>query len=400
MIHTHSSNLVLLARVAVLAICALIPHLAGCRSKNSTSATTGSAEIQLGIGSKAPSLKPGQWYSGTRALPETYSEGHVYVVLFWETWAPQCLEPLPALISLQQEFGNPQTHFALVTTERPREVEDYLTKTTLTKTNLNSGVDDNSGNASNGERLKHFSIALDDSRSLRSAFMDASGQMAIPTTFLVGKTGEIEWIGHPSSLPSVLQEVIEDRWTRDRFLNSDAATVNPSIANRELTQKLAAITSASSKRDSETSLEELDNLAKEYQGIPAKRKIARAKFDIALARNSPQLREAFHECATLEAQDADTLNSLTWRVYEHFEATKKIDPDLLRQAITYAEKAVSMKPDNGAILDTLAHLLYVDGQKERALEIQRKAAKNAGPFKDEIETFLKKLESETTTSKS
>lgn len=387
MTHKHS------IRLAMLSICLLMPHMTGCRSKASSDAATTSSGKQLEIGSVAPPLKPGQWYPDSQSLSETYSSGHVYVILFLETWAPQCLEPLPSLISLQQELDNPQTHFVLVTTENSREVEDYLTETKLT-----SRVDDNPSNVSNAERLKHFSIALDDSRSLWSAFMDASGRMAIPTTFIVGKTGDIEWMGHPTSLPDVLGDVLAEHWTRQASTTSDDLVINPAIADRELSQKLSAIMSAGSKRRAQTLLEELDKLSSEYQGVPAKRKIARTKFAVALAKNSPQLREAFREIAALETHDADTLNSLTWRVFEHFEATKKIDPELLQLAITYAEKAVSMKPDNGAILDTLAHLVYLDGQKARALEIQRKAAENPGPSKDPIETFLKKLESESTTA--
>ena len=55
---------------------------------------------------------------------------------------------------------------------------------------------------------------------------------------------------------------------------------------------------------------------------------------------------------------------------------------------------VKNAPEDGAILDTLAHLLYETGDLDRAIEVQEKAVENAGEMIDEIQPFLKQLQAE------
>ena len=62
------------------------------------------------------------------------------------------------------------------------------------------------------------------------------------------------------------------------------------------------------------------------------------------------------------------------------------------EEVAAAELAEKAEPKNGAILDTLAHLVYENGDLDRAIELQKRAVKNAGPQLDEIEPFLKELE--------
>ena len=47
--------------------------------------------------------------------------------------------------------------------------------------------------------------------------MEASNQQGIPTSFIVGKTGVIEWIGHPMELDEPLEAVVNDSWDRKKF---------------------------------------------------------------------------------------------------------------------------------------------------------------------------------------
>ena len=47
--------------------------------------------------------------------------------------------------------------------------------------------------------------------------MQAAGQNGIPTAFLVGKTGLIEWIGHPMTMDKPLAQVVAGDWDRSAF---------------------------------------------------------------------------------------------------------------------------------------------------------------------------------------
>ena len=43
-----------------------------------------------------------------------------------------------------------------------------------------------------------YTIALDEDRQTNAAYMQAAGQNGIPCAFIVGKSGKVEWIGHPA----------------------------------------------------------------------------------------------------------------------------------------------------------------------------------------------------------
>ena len=61
-------------------------------------------------------------------------------------------------------------------------------------------------------------------------------------------------------------------------------------------------------------------------------------------------------------------------------------------AIGAAQKASALVPDEGPVLDTLAHLLALKGDLPAALAAQRKAAAHAGDQAEQINAFLKELE--------
>ena len=48
--------------------------------------------------------------------------------------------------------------------------------------------------------------------------MEAAAQNGIPTSFIVGKTGLVEWIGHPMNLDKPLEQIVADKWDRAAFL--------------------------------------------------------------------------------------------------------------------------------------------------------------------------------------
>jgi len=58
------------------------------------------------------------------------------------------------------------------------------------------------------------------------------------------------------------------------------------------------------------------------------------------------------------------------------------DPDVLKKSILYMEDLVKITPDDDARLDTYANILYKSGQKEKALEVERRALSIAERIKD------------------
>ena len=91
---------------------------------------------------------------------------------------------------------------------------------------------------------------------------------------------------------------------------------------------------------------------------------------------------------------ANRANNIAWKVFEEY----KQNPDKLNEAFQWSSSAVQLEPENSYYLDTFSHLLYVRGEKQKALEIQEKAVKNlpkaeygGDDEKSEIQTNFEKM---------
>lgn len=95
-------------------------------------------------------------------------------------------------------------------------------------------------------------------------------------------------------------------------------------------------------------------------------------LDARLNKDKEQWRKIAMENAQKHFwNDADMLNELAWELYE---STK--DKNELSAALIWAERAVVLAPEHH-ILDTYAHLLWVNGLSEEAIEVEGQAVEKA-----------------------
>jgi tetratricopeptide (TPR) repeat protein len=94
----------------------------------------------------------------------------------------------------------------------------------------------------------------------------------------------------------------------------------------------------------------------------------------------------FKEGAGLFQEDASFLNSVAWWIYEN-----KVGSEYAT-AVTYAEEAVALQPEDCALWDTLAQLLNVTGQKQKATEASEHALSLAPENRrEEYQRYLDKI---------
>jgi thiol-disulfide isomerase/thioredoxin len=383
----------------------------------------------LTIGSKAPSLDIEHWVSNghDKFKPvTTFEKGNVYVVEFWATWCGPCIASMPHLAETQEKYASKKVQLVSVSDEDLPTVEKFLAKPV-------KGSDDKEQTYS--KLTGAYCLTTDPDKSVYETYMDAAGQNGIPTAFIVGKSGFVEWIGHPMEMDEPLDKVVEDKWDRDTFaaefkkaqardllmgkINqlaragkmdeameqigkakieyaSDAEMV-AMLEGFALNVKMSGAMRKMRSGKVEEAIAELDAIAETAE--PAQKiQIAMSKCQmlvstaIATGKNTELAANSLTSYAESKSASSATLNMFAWNIFEASQNKPDLSKGLIAAATKSAERAVELDPKNAAILDTLAHLLHAQGATARAIEIQTLAVQNAEPnLKAELTEFLEQL---------
>ncbi|MDA8745646.1 TlpA family protein disulfide reductase [Rubripirellula amarantea] len=190
-------------RLSLAALIAAALCVGGLRSSQATAAGP-----TLTIGSEAPELDIENWMQDGNGFfkPVTeFKKDNVYVVEFWATWCGPCIGSMPHLAELQNQYRGQGVQIISVTNEDTETVNGLLKKQ----------------HPQEGKTFEEITSAWcltsDPDESVSEDYMTASGANGIPTAFVVGKTGLIEWIGHPGSMDLPLEAIVNDAWDRAKF---------------------------------------------------------------------------------------------------------------------------------------------------------------------------------------
>lgn len=164
----------------------------------------------LTVGDVAPALDIEHWVQdndGKLAPVKEFEKGKVYIVEFWATWCGPCIMSMPHLAETQTKFGYDNVRLISVSDEDLETVNGFLGQTVR-------GEEEKTYE----ELTSVYSLTTDPDRSVFSDYMEAAGQNGIPTAFIVGKNGVVEWVGHPmDGMDEALESVVKDSWDREAF---------------------------------------------------------------------------------------------------------------------------------------------------------------------------------------
>ena len=133
-------------------------------------------------GSPAPAFTVDSFVRGPES--KTLELGKVHVIEFWATWCGPCVASMPHLTELQKQ--NPDVQFIGVAGfERGKDAADGTKR-----------VDDFV--KAKGDAIG-FAIAFDGDGTMAKTWMTAAKRNSIPTSFVVGKDGNIAFIGSPNA---------------------------------------------------------------------------------------------------------------------------------------------------------------------------------------------------------
>ena len=173
--------------VPVALVVAAVPHLHAA---------------ELTIGSPAPPPAIEHWFHDKDPI-EAFEKDKVYVVEFWATWCGPCIASIPHLSEIQKRHADDGLTVISVSDEPPETIESFL--------------DREKDDTTFREITSHYCLTTDPDGSMKQDYMRAAEQNGIPTAFIVGKTGEIEWIGHPMRIDEPVAKVLAGEWDRDAY---------------------------------------------------------------------------------------------------------------------------------------------------------------------------------------
>lgn len=309
----------------------------------------------LTVGARAPRIDIAHWVKGEEC--HGFEPDKVYVLEFWATWCGPCVASMPHLSELQETYADRNVAVIGVSDEPLQKVVEFLFRT--------NKADDKVQN----DRIL-YALTCDPDRSAYDDYMKAAAQISIPTAFLIGKQGRIEWIGQPQDLDEPLKAVVAGTWDRAKF--------KAEFAEKQAKQRKIQIAYESYKKhaeakDWEAAVADLDQLIlieEDYAGWSVR------KFQTLAAKMNAYDRAYAFAAKEIERAwaDGEALNSWAYMIADDESLTQR-DLDLAMKAADRAKELT--KGEDASVLDTVARVFYAKGNYKAALEWQRKAVEHA-----------------------
>ncbi|MCA9001356.1 MAG: TlpA family protein disulfide reductase, partial [Planctomycetes bacterium] len=235
-----------------------------------------------------------------------------------------------------------------------KHADDGVTIIAVTKEDSSNSLDKVKKMVQDKSDVMGYTVAWDDGSSTYEAYMTATGQRGIPTSFIIDPKGRLAFIGHPMELDEPLKRVIAGTWDP---IEDGRKLEEAKAARRAMSKDLNRLHTASQHsvegKGAGELLEMWKALAEKYpDGIQAAEDLhyrvltAAGAYEDALPIGHRLVAEK------VAAGDAAGLNGFAWDIVDPERNLAQRDLALALYAATVASNLEHHK--NAPILDTLA----------------------------------------------
>ncbi len=336
-----------------------------------TATIASAATPTLKIGDPAPKLQIGKWVQGDPVKEIPTGKNTATIVEFWATWCGPCRASIPHLNEIYNKYKDKGL---TVIGQNCWEEDESQVSPFVKKMGTNMT----------------YRVALDDKEGsekgkMATTWMEAAGQNGIPSAFLVDGNGKIAWIGHPMSLKeTVIDEVLAGTFDIKKAAADFAKEEENEGQMRKVAMQLQAAMANTNWDEAMTQVSAMEKLLPD----DAKGNLDRVRFSILMGKGDYQKAYAVAEKISDANKDEAMLqNDLAWQIATG-EGIKDRDLKLAEKFANRANDAAKGK--DPAIIDTLARVKFMEGNKDEAISLQEKAMKLAG--KDEEARYQETLD--------
>lgn len=301
----------------------------------------------LTVGDPAPTISDVRWVGGDEI--RAWSAGHVYVVDFWATWCPPCIDGLRKLQTLEDRFAPNNVHCVAVAvwpgkkSKAPEEVLALFPELS-------------------------YSLAIDRDDATADALLKASRSTGLPTTMIIDREGRLAWVGPPGD---EFEEALDGIVTGSFDLS---AARQADIVRRQAEVFIGQAATAERSGDFLAAIAFIDQaIAVDPDKFSAYRGW---QYEIALLRLEDPGKAEQVANSLLESPQGDDpfpLFVLATRIVNNYDETPEDHRDL-DLALHCASTALANKPDPGyEDLALVAEVYALRGDYEAALNVQQMA---------------------------
>lgn len=360
---------------------------AACGVAFLTGGVAAQAEPTLTVGSKAPSLDIEHYIHedlGKFGPVTDFEDGKIYVVEFWATWCGPCIQSMPHLVELQERHRGNGVQIVSISDEDLETVEgilerDYPGKEGVTFAELTSA----------------YTLTVDPDGSSTDDYMRAANQNGIPAAFLVGKTGLIEWIGHPMSLDEPLEQVIEGTWDREAFKESMAR-------QQRLEEAMQKVNRLAGEGNFDDAIKVIDKILEEFKdvddemGQSVREQLTQFKYGLRL--DSGDLSEDVMTYFRGQLKDAkgnpQAMAQFSYGLMSSIQQGAKVGKLADETLVALNAEIEGADPQIQPLMHVLVAQMNASLERfDAAIEAQKQAIeKSEGRQKDRMESMLEELE--------